>query len=76
MGGRVIFWDVATGKELRRARVDASNVSALALSPDGKILYTANGPSNDISVVDLATQTVIRRIKVRERPWGIITLSP
>jgi YVTN family beta-propeller protein len=43
----------------------------IALSPDGKMLYTANGPSNDVSVVDTDTLTVIGKIKAGERPWGI-----
>ena len=47
----------------------------IALSPDGKTLYTANGPSNDISVVDLATQTVKKKIPVGKGPWGVITLE-
>jgi YVTN family beta-propeller protein len=46
----------------------------MALSPDGKTLYTANGPSNDISVVDLATQTVVKKIKVGDSPWGVLVL--
>ena len=33
--------------------------------------YTANGPSNDVSFVDLATMTVTARVKVGERPWGV-----
>jgi len=48
----------------------------LAVSPDGKTLYTANGPSNDVSVVDLPTQRVIKKIKVGRGPWGLITLKP
>jgi YVTN family beta-propeller protein len=48
----------------------------ISLSPDCKLLYSANGPSNDVSVVDLATQTVINRIKVGDRPWGVITIQP
>jgi len=47
----------------------------MALSPDGKTLYTANGPSNDISVVDLATQQVVRNIKVGRGPWGLLVLA-
>jgi YVTN family beta-propeller protein len=47
----------------------------IALSPDEKMLFTANGPSNDVSIVDLATNTVIRKIKAGDRPWGVITLS-
>jgi len=34
-------------------------------------LYTANGPSNDVSIVDLAQRTVVARIKVGDSPWGV-----
>ena len=47
----------------------------LALSPDEKLLFTANGPSNDVSVVDVATQTVLKKIKVGDRPWGIVAVT-
>ena len=46
----------------------------IALSPDGKTLYSANGPSNDISVVDLATNTVTGKVKVGSGPWGVVVL--
>ena len=48
----------------------------IALSPDGKTLYTANGPTGDVSVVDLATQTVIKKIKASGGPWGVIVVEP
>jgi YVTN family beta-propeller protein len=47
----------------------------LPLLPDGKTLYPANGPSNDIAVVDVATNTVIKRVKAGASPWGVITLE-
>jgi YVTN family beta-propeller protein len=47
----------------------------LALSPDGKTLFTANGPSNDVSVVDLATQTVTKKIKTTGGPWGVLVVG-
>ena len=43
----------------------------VAISADGRSLYTANGPSNDVSIVDAARRTVIGRIPVGEGPWGI-----
>ena len=43
----------------------------VAISPDGKTVYTANGPSNDVSVVDVASRTVTARIPVGSGPWGI-----
>ena len=42
-----------------------------ASAADGKKVYTANGPSNDVSVVDVATGKVEKRIKVGGLPWGI-----
>jgi YVTN family beta-propeller protein len=47
----------------------------LGLTPDGKTIYIANGPSNDVSVVDLATKTVVKKIAVGNRPWGIAVVS-
>jgi YVTN family beta-propeller protein len=47
----------------------------IALSPDGKTLYSANGPSNDISVVDLATNAVVKKVKVGSSPWGVVALD-
>ncbi|HZL19887.1 MAG TPA: hypothetical protein VFG23_19285 [Polyangia bacterium] len=44
----------------------------MATSADGKKLYTANGPSNDVSVIDLASGKVEKRIKVGGLPWGLV----
>ncbi|HEY0687170.1 MAG TPA: cytochrome D1 domain-containing protein [Steroidobacter sp.] len=44
----------------------------IALSADGRFLYTANGPSNDVSVVDTTTLTTVKRIPVGGSPWGIV----
>jgi YVTN family beta-propeller protein len=44
--------------------------------PDGRTVYTANGPSNDVSVVDVTTKQVTKRIKVGERPWGVAVVAP
>jgi YVTN family beta-propeller protein len=43
----------------------------MALSTDGKRLYTANGPSNDVSVVDTTSLQVIKKIPVGRSPWGV-----
>jgi YVTN family beta-propeller protein len=47
----------------------------MALSPDGQTLYTANGPSNDVAVIDLATQKVTKKIPAGDSPWGILLLE-
>ena len=47
----------------------------IALSPDEKLLFTANGPTNDVSIVDVATQKVLKKVKVGEKPWGVLVLG-
>ena len=34
--------------------------------------YTANGPSGDVSVIDLASVSVEARIPVGGSPWGVV----
>jgi YVTN family beta-propeller protein len=43
----------------------------IGISPDGKLLFAANGPSNDVSVVDLNSNKEVSRIKAGSSPWGI-----
>jgi YVTN family beta-propeller protein len=43
----------------------------IAISPDGQKVYTANGLSNDVSVIDASTNTVVATIKAGDGPWGI-----
>ena len=44
----------------------------IALSADGARLYTANGPSNDVSIVDTGALRTIRKIPVGRSPWGVV----
>ena len=46
----------------------------ITFSPEGKYLFTANGLSDDVSVVDLATEKVIARVKSPGSPWGIVAV--
>jgi YVTN family beta-propeller protein len=46
----------------------------ITLSPDGKYLFAANGPSDDVSVVDLATEKEIAKIKSPGSPWGVVAV--
>ena len=41
------------------------------LSADGRKLYTANGPSNDVSVIDASTGALLKTIPVGKVPWGV-----
>jgi YVTN family beta-propeller protein len=42
----------------------------ITLGGDG-LIYTANGPSDDISVIDPATGKIMRRIASGGSPWGV-----
>lgn len=44
----------------------------IALSPDGERLYTANGSSNDVTVVDTSSLRVVKKIPVGQGPWGVV----
>jgi YVTN family beta-propeller protein len=48
----------------------------IALSGDGRKAYTANGPSGDVSIVDLQSGQVEARIAVGGSPWGIVAAAP
>jgi YVTN family beta-propeller protein len=72
-GGTVAVLDIsaAAPKLVSEVQVGA-RPWGIALSADGSRLYTANGPSNDVSVVDTATLKVVKKIPVGKSPWGIV----
>jgi len=43
----------------------------IALSRDGRRLYSANGPSNDVSIIDAGSLTVLKKVPVGKGPWGV-----
>jgi YVTN family beta-propeller protein len=43
----------------------------MAFTPDEKLLIVTNGVSNDVSVIDVAAQRVVKSIQVGELPWGV-----
>ena len=71
-GGTVIAIDTRTYRPVGSVAVGA-RPWGIAISPDGSRLFTANGPSNDVSVIDTATLTVVQKIPAGDRPWGVIT---
>ncbi len=44
----------------------------VALSPDDRTLYVANGRARTVSVIDLMEGVITHEVEVGERPWGII----
>ena len=69
-GGKVYAIDIKT-QEVRSAATVGTRAWGIALSPDGTTLYVANGPSNDVSVVDTASMKEVTRIKCGVSPWGV-----
>jgi len=64
------------GEESIAAMIPVGNRAwGIALDPSGSKLYTANGASNDVSVVDLKSRKELRRIKVGDGPWGIAVVG-
>ena len=66
-GQKVFTVDTKTNTVLNSVEV-GRRPWGIALSLDDKSLYTANGPSNDVSVVDLATNTVTKKIPAGKGP--------
>jgi YVTN family beta-propeller protein len=66
--------DTKTNEVVGSAKV-GTRAWGIALSPDEKLLFVANGPSNDVSVVDVATMKEVSRVKCGESPWGVAIVT-
>lgn len=44
----------------------------IALAPDGKRLYAANGLSGDVTVLDLVANRTLATIRLDGKPWGVV----
>ena len=42
------------------------------LTPDDKLLYTTNGTSNDVTVIDVDNLKPVKSIKTGRYPWGVV----
>jgi YVTN family beta-propeller protein len=67
----VIEVDTQSKKLIRTMATGGNWTKVLALSPDELTLYAANWVSNDVSVIDLATGRLIRRISTVRTPRGL-----
>ena len=43
----------------------------MEMSPDGSKLYAANGLTNDLTIIDVATLKALQSVPVGRLPWGI-----
>jgi len=64
--------DVKSRKFVRAIDDVGGRPWGIAISADGKTLYTANGPSGDVSIVDVTSGTVTARIATGGSPWGAV----
>jgi YVTN family beta-propeller protein len=64
--------DVASRQVTRTFDDIGARPWGIGISADGTRLYTANGSSGDVSVVDASTGKVVSRIAVGGSPWGIV----
>jgi YVTN family beta-propeller protein len=70
-GKHVVIIDTATNMPVGSIEV-GDRPWGIAIDREGRTVITANGPSNDVSIVDVDSRTVKARVKVGERPWGAV----
>ena len=64
-------WSTPTTYKVKKYLLVGQRVWHMAFTPDEKYLFTTNGVSNDVSVIDVAALRVIKTIQVGELPWGV-----
>jgi YVTN family beta-propeller protein len=73
--GALLEVDPQSGQTLRTFDKVGQRPWGVALSHDARKAYTANGPSGDISVIDLKSGHIDARIPVGGSPWGVVSAS-
>ncbi|MGZ5478996.1 MAG: alkaline phosphatase family protein [Candidatus Aminicenantales bacterium] len=73
--GSVSVIDLSSGSVKTEIRVQL-HASALALSPDGRYLVCANAGSDNLSVINTSTDTVVETIWVKSTPADLFGASP
>jgi len=66
---------VKTHKLVRTINGVGARPWGVALNADGSKLYTANGPSGDVSVIDVASDKVEKKISTGGSPWGVVVVE-
>ncbi|MBN2840172.1 MAG: PEGA domain-containing protein [Coriobacteriia bacterium] len=63
--------DVRSRKVIREFDTGSAWTKWVELSPDERTLYASNWSGDDVSIIDLATGTLVRRIGVSNTPRGM-----
>ena len=61
--------------EVEKYLLVGQRVWQLGFTPDEKYLFSTNGVSNDVSVIDVAKLKVIKSIRTGRFPWGVVVGS-
>jgi YVTN family beta-propeller protein len=75
-GGSVVAIDVPTFKIAATFADVGQRPWGVAVDRAAHRLFTANGPSNDVSVIDLPSGRVLQRIPAGMHPWGLALFEP
>lgn len=73
--GKLLEVDAESGRIVRAIDDVGERSWGIAVSADGHTAYTANGPSGDVSIIDLASGQVQARVKVGGSPWGVVAAA-
>lgn len=68
---KVFEVDVKTRKVLRGFKTESAWTKVVALSPDEKTLYAANWSGNDVSIIDIRSGELVKRVPVAKTPRGL-----
>lgn len=74
-GSRVVRLDIGPGSTGTTGSASVGKRPwGLAFSPDKTLLFSANGPSGDVSIIDPISMTEVARIEAGQGPWGVATV--
>jgi YVTN family beta-propeller protein len=49
----------------------ATKPTGIAISPNGRYAYVANGRANKVTIIDVPARAIVGAIAVGQRPWGV-----
>ncbi len=75
-GGSVVAIDIPTFKVTATSANIGQRPWGVASDGAGRRIYTANGPSNDVSILDAVSLQVVQRVPCGTHPWGLALFAP
>jgi YVTN family beta-propeller protein len=69
-GGSVTIFDFKTGEKLETV-ITGKECEGVGISPDGKTIWAGNRAEDTISVIDMATRKVIKKIESKGFPYRV-----